>query len=82
MRGMKTALFIAIVAMIATGSARAQSTTGTISGRVVDSQNLPVPGVTVIATSPALQGARESVTIEKICLRTCSRGANRPITLS
>jgi outer membrane receptor for ferrienterochelin and colicin len=42
----------------------AQSTTGTISGRVLDSQGLPIPGVTVTATSPALQGARETVTSE------------------
>lgn len=32
--------------------------TGTISGRVVDAQQLPLPGATVTATSPSLQGAR------------------------
>jgi outer membrane receptor protein involved in Fe transport len=42
----------------------AQSTTGTISGRVVDSQGLPVPGATITATSPNLQGARETVSSE------------------
>jgi hypothetical protein len=36
--------------------------TGTLRGTVQDSQNLPVPGVTVTATSPALQGARTAVT--------------------
>ncbi len=36
--------------------------TGTISGRVVDPQGLAVPGVTVTAESPALQGARSAVT--------------------
>src|SRR5262245_53392543 len=36
--------------------------TGTIRGLVKDAQNLPVPGVTVTATSPALQGARTAVT--------------------
>lgn len=46
------------------GAAAAQSTTGTISGRVVDPQGLPVPGVTVSATSPNLQGVRETVTSE------------------
>src|SRR5688572_18953969 len=45
-------------------SAAAQSTTGTISGRVVDTQGLSVPGVTVAAVSPNLQGARETVTSE------------------
>ena len=42
--------------------AAAQSTTGTISGRVADTQGLPVPGVTIVATSPSLQGALETVT--------------------
>ena len=42
----------------------AQSTTGTISGRVSDSQGLALPGVTVTATSPNLQGTRETVTSE------------------
>ena len=40
MRGMKTTLVMVVLAMIAAGSAGAQSTTGTISGRVVDAQNL------------------------------------------
>jgi outer membrane receptor for ferrienterochelin and colicin len=37
-------------------------TTGTISGRVVDAQGLSVPGVTVNATSPNLQGIQSVVT--------------------
>jgi outer membrane receptor for ferrienterochelin and colicin len=50
-------------ALLALGNAaHAQSTTGTISGRVADAQGLPVPGVTVTATSPNLQGTRETVT--------------------
>jgi outer membrane receptor protein involved in Fe transport len=36
--------------------------TGTIRGVVEDAQDLPVPGVTVTVTSPALQGARTAVT--------------------
>src|SRR5262245_29604465 len=36
--------------------------TGTIRGAVVDGQQLAVPGVTVTATSPALQGPRSTVT--------------------
>ena len=39
---------------------RAQTNpTGTISGKVVDPDGLAVPGVTVTAESPALQGARD-----------------------
>lgn len=36
--------------------------TGTIRGTVKDQQDLAVPGVTVTATSPALQGPRSTVT--------------------
>lgn len=43
-------------------AASAQSTSGTISGRVTDAQNLPLPGVTVSVESPALQGTRTTVT--------------------
>ena len=45
-------------------TAGAQSTTGTISGKITDPQGLALPGVTVTATSPNLQGARETVTSE------------------
>src|SRR5215510_12614157 len=38
----------------------AQETTGTVSGRVVDSQGLPIPGATVTATGP--QGTKQAVT--------------------
>lgn len=52
--------FVVIFALAATALAAAQETTGTITGRIVDSQGLPVPGVTVTATGP--QGARSVVT--------------------
>jgi len=42
--------------------ASAQTTTGTISGHVADSQGLALPGVTVNATSPNLQSVRTAVT--------------------
>ena len=37
-------------------AAAAQTTTGTISGRIVDSQGLALPGVTVTVAGPNLQG--------------------------
>jgi hypothetical protein len=46
------------------GLAGAQSTTGTIRGRVVDTQTLPLPGVTVSVTSSNLQGTRTAITSE------------------
>ena len=54
------AALIAVV-LIATPLA-AQTPTGTISGRVVDTGDLPVPGVVVTATSPNLQGVRSATT--------------------
>jgi hypothetical protein len=54
-----------LVALWATvGVTGAQSTSGTISGRVVDGQGLAMPGVTITVSSPALQGTRTVVTTE------------------
>jgi hypothetical protein len=63
MRLMKVWLFAIALAM-SSSLASAQSTTGTISGRITDPQDLPVPGVTVSAESPNLQGIRSAVTSE------------------
>jgi hypothetical protein len=59
---MSTRIVVLVVAMTLGMSqlALGQETTGTISGRVVDSQGLPVPGATVIATGP--QGNKQAVT--------------------
>ena len=57
-----TRLVAFIAAVLVAVTVHAQSTTGTIAGRVSDPQGLPVPGATVVATSPNLQGAREAVT--------------------
>jgi outer membrane receptor for ferrienterochelin and colicin len=53
------------VCVLVHGSAFAQgNTTGSIAGRITDSQGGVLPGVTVTATSPSLQGARTVVTSE------------------
>jgi hypothetical protein len=49
-----------VLLVFAATAARAQQTTGTISGRVVDGQGLAVPGVTVTVTGG--QGAKTAVT--------------------
>ena len=54
-----SALLVAFALAVA-GLAAAQETTGTIAGRLVDTQGLAVPGATVTATGP--QGARTTVT--------------------
>jgi outer membrane receptor for ferrienterochelin and colicin len=65
MRSMRLGVVWLAVAMLALAEAAgAQSTTGTISGRVVDTQERSVPGVTVSVESPNLQGVRTAVTSE------------------
>jgi len=53
---------LAIVAGIPGPRALAQTTTATITGRVVDSQGLGIAGAAVRVSSPALQGVRSVVT--------------------
>ncbi len=56
------AMFATLLAMTLAvpNGARAQETTGTISGTIVDAQGLAVPGVTVTVTGP--QGSKTAVT--------------------
>ena len=61
-------LLALLVAFAFAGNAFAQgggaSSTGTIQGRVTDSQGAVLPGVTVTATSPSALGAHTTVTSE------------------
>src|SRR5688572_1322069 len=59
----RTGLAVMAVMCLAAGAA-AQTTTGTISGRVLDVQGAALPGATATAKSPTLQGTREAVTSE------------------
>ena len=54
-------LYFAHAALLVCSVASAQ-TTGDVSGRVTDSTETPLPGVTIEATSPSLPGVRVSVT--------------------
>src|SRR5262249_5518858 len=56
-----TLLLIGALAAIAPAFAQGVQT-GTVRGAVRDTQGLPMPGVTVTATSAALQGPRTTVT--------------------
>jgi outer membrane receptor for ferrienterochelin and colicin len=47
---------LALCMLSMASGAAAQTTTGTISGRIVDSQGLALPGVTVTVVGPNLQG--------------------------
>ena len=52
------ALFgVALAMLLATAPASAQTTSGTITGRVIDNQHLALPGVTVTVESPNRPGA-------------------------
>src|ERR687898_2919626 len=68
MRRWTTGLLALLVALSVGSSAFAQgggaSSTGTIQGRVTDSQGAVLPGVTVTATSPSALGAQTTVTSE------------------
>src|SRR5215470_13279517 len=64
MRFVRSWLLAAVALMALAGSATAQTTNGTISGHVSDAQGLALPGVTVNASSPNLQGVRMVVSSE------------------
>ena len=54
---------VGLVLMVMAGSAFAQGNpTGVVSGHVVDPDGLALPGVTVTAAAPVLQGVRTAVT--------------------
>jgi hypothetical protein len=56
-------VFLSVVSLIVlAATAGAQVPTGTISGRVLSTDEAPLPGATVTATSPSLQGDRTVVT--------------------
>jgi outer membrane receptor protein involved in Fe transport len=60
----RTWLLAAVALLGVAAGAAAQTTNGTISGHVADQQGLALPGVTVDAASPNLQGVRSVVTTE------------------
>jgi hypothetical protein len=60
----RTWLLSAVALFGVAAGAAAQTTNGTISGHVADQQGLALPGVTVNAASPNLQGIRTVVTTE------------------
>jgi hypothetical protein len=63
MRWLKTSLFV-VTAMLTAGIVSGQTTTGTITGRVIDSQDLSIPGVTISIEGPSLQGITTVVSTE------------------
>lgn len=53
-----------VLLLVATPPLFPQTTTGTITGRVVDSQDLPIPGATVTVSGPGVPGALAALTSE------------------
>jgi outer membrane receptor for ferrienterochelin and colicin len=64
MRRVRFVLVLAMVLGVAAGVAGQGNPTGAIRGQVLDPDGLGMPGVTVTASSPALQGLRTAVTSE------------------
>src|SRR5215467_3542745 len=62
--GFARSWLVAVTLLGVAGAAAAQTTNGTISGHVADAQGFALPGVTVNASSPNLQGVRTVVTSE------------------
>jgi len=56
-----TAILAVLACVVAVPQVLAQNPTGELTGRVTDPDGGALPGVTVTATSPALQGSRVSV---------------------
>jgi hypothetical protein len=56
----KALLFIALLAVVSPGLAAQETTTGSLGGRIVDPQGLPIPGATVTVASA--QGSQTFVT--------------------
>ena len=86
MRSMRLGVVWLAVAMLALAEAAgAQSTTGTISGRVVDAQELSVPGVTVTRriAEPAGHSHRRHLRERRLHLHAAAVGAvHDPFELS
>ena len=59
---MRRFTFIALVLALAALPALAQVQYGTIAGTVVDNQQQPLPGVTILLAGPNMQGTRTAVT--------------------
>jgi hypothetical protein len=59
---MKITLLAGVLVLLALPALPQTNPTGTISGKVSDQQGLAVPGATVTATSPSLQGSRSTNT--------------------
>jgi hypothetical protein len=57
---LRTGAWVVTLICAGAGFAAAQETTSTITGRTIDAQGLPVPGVVVTATGP--QGAKSATT--------------------
>ncbi|MEJ2421565.1 MAG: carboxypeptidase-like regulatory domain-containing protein, partial [Acidobacteriota bacterium] len=62
MKGKMVGLLFIILGLVVGWTALAQSNTGSISGKVVDQKGNPIPGATVVVSSPALQGTKGTAT--------------------
>jgi Carboxypeptidase regulatory-like domain/TonB dependent receptor-like, beta-barrel len=64
MSGLRRCFCVLITVALLSVPLLAQTTTGTINGRVTDRSDAVIPGVTATLTSPAIQGSRTTITDE------------------
>src|SRR4051812_1078364 len=62
MKTIRTGVLLLLVSSLASAAAAQGVQTGALRGTVIDTQQLPMPGVTVTVTSSALQGERTTIT--------------------
>ena len=66
MRKSRKFIVVALFLILAAGSAVAQVRTGILTGKVTDDQGEPLPGVSIIVSSPALiEGSRSEITNDR-----------------
>ena len=64
MRCLSALFAVAVLFVVSPRPVSAQTTTGTVTGRVIDAQRLSVPGATITVAGPMLQGLQTAVSSE------------------
>src|SRR5262245_63913207 len=57
--------FVVLISLLTSTTAFAQKHTGSIEGTIIDSENRPIPGVTITASSPSLIGGSATAFTEQ-----------------
>ncbi|MEN6560799.1 MAG: TonB-dependent receptor [Acidobacteriota bacterium] len=74
-------LLVLLAALLVTTAGYAQRQTGSISGRVLDAENNPLPGATVSLSGPAMMGTQDFVSSETGAFRFAALSPGRDFEL-